>query len=52
MKMNNYQENSLISLFAPKKEGLGTYDFHYINTYSKINKAKLKTEHNNERHAA
>ncbi len=31
-----------IHLYDPKKEGLGSYDVHYINAYKKDEKSKYK----------
>ena len=35
--MNKYTKsrNGYIHLYNPKKEGLGSYDVHYINAYKK-----------------
>tara|TARA_Y100001968_G_scaffold1685_1_gene1449 strand:+ start:5868 stop:6038 length:171 start_codon:yes stop_codon:yes gene_type:complete len=40
--------NGSIHLYNPKKEGLGSYDIHYMNAYSKNNRQSnhLKTENN------
>tara|TARA_B100000214_G_scaffold106104_1_gene74538 strand:+ start:358 stop:519 length:162 start_codon:yes stop_codon:yes gene_type:complete len=45
--------SGFIHLYNPKKEGLGSYDVHYINAYKK--NRKLKNELNKiheERYAA
>ncbi len=34
--------NGLIHLYNPKKEGLGSYDVHYINAYKKEKSLKRK----------
>ena len=45
--------NGLIHLYNPKKEGLGSYDVHYINAYKKDKNLKNNTnKSDNERHAA
>jgi len=53
MNKNSNSRNSLIHLYNPKKEGLGTYDIHYINAYKK-NKIldKYHSHKNIERRAA
>ena len=41
--------NGLFHLYNPKKEGLGSYDVHYINAYKKDK--RLKNELNkNKKH--
>ena len=32
---NLKKKNGFIHLYNPKKEGLGSYDIHYINAYKK-----------------
>jgi len=32
--------NRLLHLYNPKKEGLGSYDVHYINAYKKDKRLK------------
>ena len=51
---NNYNTRlSPIHLYNPKEEGLGSYDFHYINAYKKNNRIKLQQKkRTNERYAA
>tara|TARA_B100000214_G_C23588588_1_gene455173 strand:- start:183 stop:344 length:162 start_codon:yes stop_codon:yes gene_type:complete len=45
--------NGSIHLYNPKKEGLGSYDVHYINAYKKEkNLERKKKENNNKRCAA
>ena len=53
MNKNSKSRNGLIHLYNPKKEGLGSYDVHYINAYKKdeILKNKLNKE-DKERYAA
>ena len=53
MNKNSKSRNGFIHLYNPKKEGLGSYDVHYINAYK--NDKKLKTnlnKSNRERYAA
>ena len=35
MNKNSKSRNGLFHLYNPKKEGLGSYDIHYINAYKK-----------------
>ena len=42
MNKNKNSRNGLIHLYNPKNEGLGRYDFHYINAYKKIHRDKDK----------
>ena len=35
MNKNSKSRNGFIHLYNPKKEGLGSYDLHYINAYKK-----------------
>tara|TARA_Y100001968_G_C18803542_1_gene456801 strand:- start:285 stop:446 length:162 start_codon:yes stop_codon:yes gene_type:complete len=35
MNKNIRSRNGFIHLYNPRKEGLGSYDFHYINAYKK-----------------
>ena len=53
MNKNSNSRNRFIHLYNPKKEGLGSYDVHYINAYKKdkILKDKLIKEAK-ERYAA
>ena len=45
--------NGFIHLYNPKKEGLGSYDLHYINAQRKNKSAYIKfKKKNNERFAA
>ena len=45
--------NRLSHLYNPKKEGLGSYDVHYINAYKKDKRLKNKLSKNdNGRYAA
>ena len=53
MNKNSKSRNGLIHLYNPKKEGLGSYDVHYINAYKKekiLRSEEIKKEQ--ERHAA
>ena len=52
--MNNKSKsrNGLIHLYNPKKEGLGSYDVHYINASKKIEKTKEIEKRKNERYVA
>jgi len=53
MNKNSKSRNGFIHLYNPKKEGLGSYDVHYINAYKKDknNKNKL-VERERGRYAA
>ena len=44
--------NRLSHLYNPKKEGLGSYDVHYINAYKKEKKLKNKLIKNDKRRYA
>tara|TARA_B100001250_G_scaffold361902_1_gene340239 strand:+ start:290 stop:451 length:162 start_codon:yes stop_codon:yes gene_type:complete len=45
--------DGFIHLYNPKKEGLGSYDVHYINAYKKEKSTKRKVnEKDKERYAA
>tara|TARA_Y100001968_G_C18885844_1_gene493862 strand:- start:268 stop:429 length:162 start_codon:yes stop_codon:yes gene_type:complete len=53
--MNKYSNsrNRFIHLYNPKKEGLGSYDVHYINAYKKDTSLKNKLiKKDRERYAA
>ena len=53
MNKNSKSRNRFIHLYDPKKEGVGSYDVHYINAYKKnksLNEKLSKT--NDEREAA
>lgn len=53
MNINSNSRNGLIHLYNPKKEGLGTYDVHYINAYKKEKNLKNKiNKYGKERYAA
>ena len=53
MKNNINSKNGFIHLYNPKKEGLGSYDVHYINAYKKKNSIQTKnTQSTNERNVA
>ena len=50
---NSNSRNGFIHLYNPKKEGLGSYDVHYINAYKKDESLKNKlTKNDQERYAA
>tara|TARA_Y100001968_G_C19349728_1_gene713975 strand:- start:738 stop:893 length:156 start_codon:yes stop_codon:yes gene_type:complete len=51
MNKNLNSRNGFIHLYNPKKEGLGSYDMHYINAYRK-DKSKKQTKKDKERYAA
>jgi len=40
MNNNSKSRNGFIHLYNPKKEGLGSYDVHYINAYKKDKRKK------------
>ena len=42
MNKNSKSRDGLIHLYNPKKEGLGSYDVHYINAYKKDKNFKNK----------
>ena len=46
MNKNLNSKNYFIHLYNPKKEGLGSYDVHYINAYRK--KAGIRNEYKNK----
>ena len=54
MKKNQLsRRNGSIHLYDPKKEGLGTYDIHYMNAYKKNKNLKvLKNPNTIKRYAA
>ncbi len=53
MNKTSYSKNRYIHLYNPKKEGLGSYDVHYINAYKKDkNIRKSVNKKDQERHAA
>ena len=53
MIKNSKSRNGFIHLYNPKKEGLGSYDVHYINAYKKDKSSKINlTKKDKERHAA
>ena len=51
MNYNLKSRNGCIHLYDPKKEGLGSYDVHYINAYKKEKTVKDKLN-KNKRYAA
>jgi len=53
MNKSSINRKGFIHLYNPRKEGLGSYDVHYINAYKKIVKTKDKQEIiSKERYAA
>ena len=53
MSKNLNSRDSFIHLYNPKKEGLGSYDVHYINAYRKEKELKDQIYNKNkERYAA
>ena len=52
---NLHPRNGFIHLYNPKKEGLGSYDVHYINAYKKdirYNNKNNQSSKTNQRSAA
>ena len=41
MNKNSKSRNGFVHLYNPKKEGLGSYDVHYINAYKKNKSIKF-----------
>ena len=53
MNKNSKSRNGFIHLYNPKKEGLGSYDVHYINAYKKDKSLKINlNKRDEERYAA
>ena len=53
MNKNSKSRNGFIHLYNPKKEGLGSYDVHYINAYKKVKSLKDNIKNSDrERYAA
>ena len=52
MNKNSKSRNGFIHLYNPKKEGLGSYDVHYINAYKKDKSLKNNLKSDRERYAA
>ena len=53
MNKNSKSRNGLFHLYNPKKEGLGSYDVHYINAYKKDKRLKNELNENDKgRYAA
>ena len=54
MKNQTKRRKGYLHLYNPQKEGLGSYDVHYINAYIKNNKKKNSREqqYNKERLAS
>ena len=53
MNKNSKSRNGFIHLYNPMKEGLGSYDVHYINAYKKDRSLKHERQRiDTERYAA
>tara|TARA_B100001250_G_C19209013_1_gene532816 strand:+ start:238 stop:399 length:162 start_codon:yes stop_codon:yes gene_type:complete len=53
MNKKSGSRNGFIHLYNPKKEGLGSYDVHYINAYKKDKRLKSNLiKEDKERYAA
>ena len=53
MKKISKSRKGLLHLYNPKKEGLGSYDVHYINAYKKDKRLKKELNNNDKgRYAA
>ena len=53
MNKNSKPRSGFIHLYNPKKEGVGSYDLHYINAYKKNRRLKNElTKNHEERYAA
>tara|TARA_B100000579_G_C22124691_1_gene529161 strand:- start:342 stop:503 length:162 start_codon:yes stop_codon:yes gene_type:complete len=53
MNKKSQSKNGFIHLYNPKKEGIGSYDVHYINAYKKDKDLKNNLNKNNKgRYAA
>jgi len=53
MNYSSKSRNRFIHLYNPKKEGLGSYDVHYINAYKKDKSLKkILIKNDKERYAA
>ncbi len=53
MNKKSKSRNGFIHLYNPKKEGLGSYDVHYINAYKKDKRLKNMPDKNDKgRYAA
>ncbi len=53
MNKHSAPRNGFIHLYNPKKEGLGSYDIHYMNAYKKNREITAKPQNiSNERYAA
>ena len=53
MKNHSHKRNGYLHLYDPKKEGLGSYDVHYINAYEKDKGIRNLIKNNrNERYVA
>ena len=42
MKKHSNSKTGFIHLYDPDKEGLGSYDIHYINAYKKNKNSSIK----------
>ena len=49
MNKNSKSRNGFIHLYNPKKEGLGSYDFHYINALRKSLKEKQRNHYKKDK---
>tara|TARA_B100000965_G_C18971256_1_gene489829 strand:+ start:295 stop:456 length:162 start_codon:yes stop_codon:yes gene_type:complete len=47
MNKNSKARNGCIHLYNPKKEGLGSYDVHYMNAYKKYKAIKNEIKKKN-----
>ncbi len=52
MNFKTNSRNGFIHLYNPKKEGLGSYDVHYINAHKKDKTMPKQKTNNDERYAA
>ncbi len=48
MNKNQKSRHGLNHLYNPKKEGVGAYDYHYINAYKKNKNLRNKLNKSNE----
>ena len=53
MNKSSINRKGFIHLYNPRKEGLGSYDVHYMNAYKKVKKTKdMQEKIRKERYAA
>ena len=52
MNKNSKSRNGFIHLYNPKKEGIGSYDVHYINAYKKDKNLKRELNINDKKRFA